>query len=117
VTASPVRTPPLVAVLSHVPLFVEAVRAAFNGIADVQPVPPDDVGVNGLVRAFNPSAVIIEGFDLDVADLAAPCIRVDLVTERVSILRGGAWAALDIELSPEAVRNVVVAALFGGDPA
>jgi hypothetical protein len=114
---APVRTRPLIAVLSRVPLFVEALRAAFKGIADVQSVSADDVEAAGLVRAFHPDAVIIEGAELDVTDLAVPCVRVKLKSEQVSILRAGGWQTLDIELTPEAIRNVAVGALYGGDSA
>jgi hypothetical protein len=117
VAVTPLRTRPLIAVMSRVPLFVEAMRAAFEGIADVQPVSADDVEASGLVRAFNPNAVIVEGAGLEVLDLTVPCLRIELKNERVSLLSAGAWQHLDIELSPEAIRNVAVAALYGGEPA
>jgi len=117
VAIAPVRTRPLIAVLSRVPLFVEALSAAFEGIADVQPVSVDDVEAAGPVRAFHPDAVIIEGAELDVLDLDVPCVRVELKGERVSLLNAGAWQPLDIELSPEAIRNAAVEALYGGESA
>lgn len=116
-TTTALRTRPLIAVISRLPLFVEAVRGAFDGIADVQSVSADDVAAEGLVRAFHPNVVIVEGAELDVTDLAVPCLRVELQSERVSILRSGVWQALEIDLSPEAIRNVAVAALYGGDSA
>ena len=116
-TISPARTRPLIAVLSRVPLFVEAMRAAFDGIADVQPVSADDLGASGLVRAFHPTAVIVEGIELDGLDLDVPCLRVEIGPGRVSIVSAGVWRPLDIELSPEAIRNAVVEALYRGEPA
>jgi hypothetical protein len=113
---APVRTRPLIAVMSRVPLFVEALRATFEGIADVQSVSADDVEAHGLVRAFQPDAVIIEGVELDAIGLVVPCVRVELSAQRVSIRRGGAWESLDVELTPEAIRNVAVGALYGVDP-
>lgn len=110
----PVRTRPLIAVMSRVPLFVEALRAAFDGVADVQSVSADDVEAHGLVRAFHPDAVIIEGAELDAMGLAVPCVRVELSAQRVSVHNGGDWEPLDVELSPEAIRNVAIAALYGG---
>jgi hypothetical protein len=101
-------------VISRVPLFVEALRAAFDGIADVQSVSADDVEAYGLVCAFHPDAVIIEGTDLDAIGLVVPCVRVELSAQRVSVRNGSDWELLDVELSPEAIRNVAVAALYGG---
>jgi hypothetical protein len=117
VAVAPARTRPLIAVLSRVPLFVEALRAAFEGIADVQSVSADDVEAHGLIRAFHPDAVIIEGAERDAIGLSAPCVWVELSAERVSIRSGDNWELLDVPLSPEAIRNVAVAALYGGDPA
>jgi hypothetical protein len=105
----------LIAVVSRVPLFVEALRGAFEGIADVQSVSADDVEAHGLVRAFRADAVIIEGTEIDAVDVAVPCVCVELKTQRVSLRSAGEWNRLDIELSPEAIRNVTVAALYGGE--
>ncbi len=109
------RNRPLVAVLSRVPLFVEALRAAFEGIADVQTVPADDVEAHGLVRAFRPDAVIIEGVGADTMSTAVPCVRVELEVHTVSLCVNGDWQRVDVELAPEAIRNLVVAELYGGD--
>lgn len=111
---APPRTRPLVAVLSRVPLFVEALRAAFEGIADLQSVSTDDIEAQGLVRAFRPDVVIIEGEETGLFEVEVPCVRVDLSTKCVSIRRGREWERLDVELSPTAIRNVAVAALYGG---
>lgn len=105
----------MIAVLSRVPLFVEALRGTFEGIADVHSVSADDVEAHGLIRAFRADAVIIEGAELDVVDFVVPCVCVELKTQRVSLRVSGEWSQLDIELSPEAIRNVTVAALYGGD--
>jgi hypothetical protein len=105
----------LIAVVSRVPLFVEALRGAFEGIADVQSVSADDVEAHGLVRAFRPDAVIIEGIELNALEMNVPCIGVELKAQRVSIRRDKVWRFLDVDLSPEAIRNVAVAALYGGD--
>ena len=108
------RTRPLVAVLSRVPLFVEALRAAFEGIADLQSVSADDVEAHGLVRAFRPDVVIIEGDESGAFDIVVPCVRVDLSAKCVSIRSDGDWERVEVELSPTAIRNVAVAALYGG---
>jgi hypothetical protein len=114
---SALRTRPLIAVLSGVPLFVEAMTAAFDGIADVASISADDQHAQGLLRAYDPNAAIVEGCEASLVDAAVPCVRVDLATQQVTLRRDGVWAAYDVELSPEAIRNVAVAAVYGGEPA
>jgi hypothetical protein len=116
VSVAPARTRPLIAVLSGVPLFVEAMTAAFAGIADVHAISPGDVEAQGLLRAFRPDAVIAEGSTTRFLDEAVPSVRVDLQARTVSARRGAEWHVLNVELSPEAIRNVAVAALYGGNP-
>jgi hypothetical protein len=114
VAVSPARTRPLVAVLSCVPLFVEAISAAFEGVADVAAVAPDDLLAHGLISAYSPNAAIVEG-DGNTAPDVEPCVWVDLTRREVSLRRDGNWIRLDVDLSPEAIRNVVVAELYGGE--
>jgi hypothetical protein len=111
------RTRPLVAVLSRVPLFVEALKAAFGGIADVATVSAEDDVAGPLVRAYQPDAAIVEGSGAESIDESIPCVHVDLACAQISIRRDGTWVACDVELSAEAIRNVTVAALFGGEGA
>jgi hypothetical protein len=111
------RSRPLIAVLSGVPLFLEAMTAAFEGIADVAPISAEDQHAQGLLRAYDPNAVIVEGREPGLVDVAIPCVRVDLATRQVSLRREGTWTAYEVELSPEAIRNVAVAAMYGGEPA
>jgi hypothetical protein len=113
---APVRTRPLIAVLSRVPLFVEALRAAFEGIADLQSISADDVEAHGLVRAFRPDVVIVEGLDRETIDINVPCVHVELNAECLSMRNERGWELLDLELSAETIRNVAIAALYGGDP-
>jgi uncharacterized protein (UPF0216 family) len=115
VAAASIRTRPLIAVLSRVPLLVEALVGAFSGIADVQAVASDDVEAQGLVRAFRPDAVIAEGDSIDLIDADMPCVHVELETQTVSVREGGLWRIVDIELSPEGIRNATVAQLYGGE--
>jgi hypothetical protein len=110
------RSRPLIAVLSGVPLFLEAMTAAFEGIADVASISADDQHAQGLLRAYDPNAAIVEGCEPGIVDVAIPCVRVDLATQQVSLRRDGAWTAYEVELSPEAIRNVAVAAVYGGEP-
>jgi hypothetical protein len=103
--------------MSRVPLFVEAMAAAFDGTADVQPISADDIEAHGLLRAFRPDAVIAEGVDLDFANLSAPCLQVDLTTQEIRVRDEIGWRTLDLEPSPEAIRNTLIGLLYGGDPA
>jgi hypothetical protein len=116
VVTAALRSRPLIAVLSGVPLFVEAMTAAFEGIADVASISADDLHAQGLLRAYDPNAVIVEGCEAGLVGKAVPCVRVDLSTQKVSLRRDGLWTAYEVELSPEAIRNVAVAALYGGEP-
>jgi hypothetical protein len=111
------RSRPLIAVLSGVPLFLEAMTAAFEGIADVASISADDQHARGLLRAYDPNAAIIEGCEPSLVSDAVPCVRVDLAARQVSLRRDGSWTVYAVELSPEAIRNVAVAAVYGGDPA
>jgi hypothetical protein len=101
--------------MSRVPLFVEAMAAAFDGTADVQPISADDIEAHGLLRAFRPDAVIAEGVDLDCESFSAPCLHVDLTTQEVRTRDEIGWRTVELEPSPEAIRNLVVALLYGGD--
>ena len=111
------RSRPLIAVLSGVPLFLEAMTAAFEGIADVASISADDQHAQGLLRAYDPNAAIVEGCEASLVDAAVPCVWVDLATQEVSLRREGTWTAYEVELSPEAIRNVAIAAVYGGEPA
>lgn len=107
------RTRPLVAVLSQVPLFVEALTGAFGEIADIRGIDPADVAVDGLLHAFSPDAVIADADVASTLQADIPCLRVDLRTQETFILSDGDWTLLPGESSPEAIRNVVVAQLYG----
>jgi hypothetical protein len=67
--------------------------------------------------AFHPNAVIVEGAEADLVDPGVPCVYVDLEASQVGIRRRDAWLRTDIEVSPEAIRNLVVAELYGGESA
>jgi hypothetical protein len=113
--ATGVRTRPLIAVLSRVPILVEALAGAFAGIADVHAISSDDGEAEGLVRAFRPDAVIAEGDAAELVDRQIPCLRVDFDLEELSLREAGTWRLIEVDLSPEAIRNVLVALLYGGE--
>jgi hypothetical protein len=112
-----VRTRPLIAVLSRVPILVEALSGAFAGIADLHAISSDDVEAHGLVRAFRPDAVVAEGDAAALVDESVPCLRVDFDLQELHLREGHTWRLIDADLSPEAIRNVLVACLYGGDAA
>lgn len=105
------RTRPLVAVVFRVPLFVEALAAAFDGIGEVQPIRATDGGLAGLLEALRPDGIVAEGIALPALRWNGPMVRVDLEAQSVSRLEGGAWRLLDLELSGESIRNAVLDAM------
>ena len=112
VAASRTRTLPLVAVVYRVPLFVEAVTAAFDEFAWVQPLRAGDADVRGLLAVLRPDAVIVEDGTRPSLDVDVPVLHVDLETAVVHAKRGGEWEELALELSPEAIRNTVLRAML-----
>lgn len=108
------RTTPLVAVVFRVPLIVEALAAAFDGIADVQGVRHGDGGLEGLLRALRPDAVVVEGGEAQAFDLQVPIVHVDLERQTVEVWTDGAWRVEDVDLSGEAIRNAVLTPMLTG---
>jgi hypothetical protein len=115
--SSSVRTRPLVVVVSCIPLFTEALAAALAGIADVVAVSAEDESPQELVRAYGPDAAVVEGSAPELIDDAIVCIHVDIEASVVNLRRNGSWSRYDVDLSAEAIRNVIVAAIYGGDVA
>lgn len=113
-TALLARQRPLVAVIFRVPLFVEAVAAAFEGLADVQALRSGDVELAGLLAALRPNAVIYEGSQEPLFQLGVPLAHVDLEGEAVRLQVDDMWVRHEIELSGEAIRNLVLSAMFAG---
>ena len=112
-----VRTRPLVTVLSRVPLFVEALAGTFGVIAELKPVNPADPAAEGLLLAFRPDAVIAERDFAHMVGDDVTCVSVDLEAQQLFVRRDGDWIAVEGDLAPEAIRNAVVAELYGGAPA
>jgi hypothetical protein len=82
------RSRPQIAGLSGVPLFLEAM-----------------------------TAVIFERCEPDLVDAPVLSVPVDLATQQVSLRCDRIWTAYGIELSRKAIRNVAIAAVYGGEPA
>jgi hypothetical protein len=108
------RTRPLVAVVFRVPLFVEALAAAFDGLAEVQGVRAGDGALAGLVHALRPDAIVIESPGEPELRVAVPTLHVDLEAASVRQLVVGEWVELDVELSGEDIRNAVLNELVSG---
>ena len=106
---------PLVAVLYRAPLFVEAVAAAFAGIADVRAVRHDDGDVAGLLEALRADAVVVQDEGDASFEARVPAIFVDLESSAVRVRRNGAWLHVGVDLSAEAIRNALLRAMVGGD--
>ena len=113
--ASGVRTLPLVAVLYRVPLFVEALTAAFDGLAEVQPVKLGDGDVDGLLEALSPDAVIVEALEVTTAGAGVPAVHVCLESGAVRARKDGEWTDVGVDLSPEAIRNALLRAMLRSD--
>lgn len=114
------RELPLVAIVSSVPLLSEALGEALEGIAEVRGFPAGKGDTAGLLSSLDPDAVII---DCEEEAAAAtrfarthnrPLVRVALREEKVLAFENGRWQEPDVYgASPEAVRNLIVAGLFG----
>jgi hypothetical protein len=116
---------PLVAVICEVPLLAEALVAALEGIAQVHAFPAELQDADGLLRSLQPDAVVVD--TPKQASIAAkfarearvPLVHVLLRESKQRVLQNGEWEARDgVEgASPEAIRNVLVAGIFGRQPA
>ncbi len=111
---SPVRARPLVLVLFTVPLFVEALTAAFEDLADVRAMRAADAELGGLVAALRPDVMVIEQSAEPELDESVPLVHVSLDERVVYVLRDGAWQQEDIDLSGEAIRNLALSTLSIG---
>jgi hypothetical protein len=119
----PVRTgaEPLVAVVCEVPLLAEALAASLVGIAEVRAFPADVEDLEGLLRSLDPDAVVVDRADsVEAAERFAresdvPLVHVLIRKGEVHMLRAGAWEFHDGDegTSPEAIRNALVAGMFG----
>ena len=113
------REPAVVAVISRVPLISEAVSGALEGIADVRWFPADAGDAGGLVRSLRPSAVVVDSEDVagDVepaaGDVDALLLHVLLQEGTVRVLRDGVWEDAEGPASPNAIRNLIVGAVYG----
>lgn len=114
----------LVAVVCRVPLLCEALASSFEGIGDIRSFPGDLEDTDGLLRSLQPDAVVVDTRPQATAaepfarDTHTPLVHVLLREQKLRVLRSGDWEVLQHEdASPEAIRNVLVAGIFGRQPA
>jgi len=110
----------LVAVVCKVPLLCEALASSFEGIGDIRSFPGDLEDTDGLLRSLRPDAVVVDTRPQAAAaepfarDTHTPLVHVLLREQKLRVLRRGDWEVLEQEdASPEAIRNVLVAGIYG----
>ena len=113
---------PLVAVVCAVPLLSEALSAILDSIAEVRSFPAHGGDTSGLLRSLGPDAIVVD--TEEEAENAAPFARerglalvhVLLRERRLRVLSGDGemWEERDNGgASPEAIRNILVGAIYG----
>jgi hypothetical protein len=114
------REPTLVAVVSSAPLVGEALAASLEHHAEVRWFPAGAGDTAGLLDSLRPDAVVVD--DEDEARAATPFARTSHVPlvhicldgRKLRLLRNGGWEeSTKADISPEAIRNVVVGGLYG----
>jgi hypothetical protein len=111
---------PLVAIVSSVPLLSEALAEAMEGIAEVRAFPAGKGDTEGLLASLEPDAVVVDSAEEATAAATFACVqgrplvRVALREDKLLAFEDGRWREPDVYgASPEAVRNLIVAGLFG----
>jgi hypothetical protein len=106
-----------VAVVCAAPLVAEALSTALDGVADVLPLPAGRPDLAGLLESLRPAGVVVdEPQDAEAATgysrrSGTPLIHVQLRDSTLAVWDEGGWRASGAALSPEHVRNVVLAAV------
>jgi hypothetical protein len=111
------KAKPVVAVVSSAPLVTEALSAALAGFADVLPLPGGRSDLRGLLESVRPAGVVAD--DAEDATAAAgyagasrtPVLHARHADAALAVWTGHGWEDSTGELSPELVRNTVVARL------
>lgn len=119
-SASDPRNLPLVAIVSGVPMLREALRNALEGIAEVRGFPAGRGDTAGLLRSLRPDAVVVDSEEEAGAVAAfaresdSPLVLVSYRDEVVKVLGDSGWEESDdVGVSPEGIRNLLVAGIFG----
>jgi hypothetical protein len=108
---------PVVAVVCAAPLLAEALSAAFDGVADVLPLPAGRADLAGLLESLAPAGVVVD----DPADAAAaagysrrsgaPLLHVQLRDSTLAVWEEDGWRDSGSAVSAEHVRNVALAGI------
>lgn len=110
---------PVIAVVYSVPLVVEALVDGLRGLGEVRAFPASAGDVAGLLGSLQPAAVVV---DRDEEALTAsryaraadvPVVHVDLRARSLRLFAEGRWRDTDEDTSPQAVRNLLAAAIYG----
>jgi hypothetical protein len=110
---------PLVAVVSAVPLLVEAVEGALAGMAEVRSFPAGSGDTAGFLRFLKPDAVVDSLEEAQQAisfarGAGATLVHVSLPDQRLRLLRAGGWIEyVNGSASPERLRSALAAGLLG----
>jgi hypothetical protein len=110
---------PLVVAVCSVPLVHEALAAALEGFADVQPFPAGRGDTAGLLGSLRPAAVVVDS-DEEAAqaetyarECDCPVVHLSLRQQTMRLFRGQGWEEEPTGVSPDAIRNLLVGELFG----
>jgi hypothetical protein len=108
---------PVVAVVSSSPLVTEALSAALTGFADVLALPGGRSDLRGLLDSVRPAGVVAdEAEDAAAAAAHAAALPTAVLHARhaeatLAVWNDGRWEDTAGELSPDLVRNTVLAHL------
>jgi hypothetical protein len=108
---------PLVAVVCAAPLLAEALSAAFEGVADVLPVPAGRTDLAGLLESLRPAGVVVDDHgDAEAAAFysrrfGAPLLHVQLRDSTLAVWRPTGWQPAGPTVSAEHVRNIALAGI------
>jgi hypothetical protein len=116
-TPEPQEPRPVVALVSAAPLVREALSSALGGFAEVLALPGDQSDLRGLLDSVRPAGVITD----DPADAAAAAsyagsggaavLHARIGRGSLEVWNGHGWEEASGDLSPELVRNTLLARL------
>jgi hypothetical protein len=110
---------PVIAVVSGAPLVSEALASALGGFADVLALPGGQSDLTGLLDSIQPAGVVTDHpADAEAAAAYAGAARTAILHVRIArgsleVWNGCCWEETAGDLSPELVRNTVLARLRG----
>ena len=121
---TPARANPLVAVVYTVPLLVEALRGALDGVGELRAFPARSGALAELLDHVRPDAVVVDSDEeAGIAawyaqDASAAVVHLDLHAHTVRVFDGEEWSERDAtDTAPERIRNLLAGALYGRRPA